>query len=213
MGLFTGIALALTAASTITQVVASKKASSAQKKAEQKQGDLQRKAAEGQAEILDYNAAVADLQAQDAIERGAEAESRFRSQVRGTVGAQRAAIAAGNIDVSFGSAVDVQADAAMLGELDALTIRTNAARESWGYKVQATDIRNRAAITRREGVMMQEASRVGTGGTGWQTASTLLGAGASLMQMRYASSGNRTTAPKTPTVNIQPSPSLSGVYF
>lgn len=182
MGLFTGIAIALAAASTVSTVVSQRKAA----KAEIKKGELQKKAAESQAWILDYNANVADLQAKDAVERGAEAEQRFRTQIRGTIGAQRAAIAAGNIDVSFGSAVDVQADAAMLGELDALTIRTNAAREAWGYKVQATDIRNRAAVTRKEGVMMAEAARVGASAQNWQMASTILGGATSIMQMRYS---------------------------
>jgi hypothetical protein len=76
------------------------------------------------------------------------------------IGAQRAGIAAGNIDVGYGSAVDVQADAAHLGELDALTIRNNAQREAWGFKVEAIDTRQRAKITRKEGVAMEKAGKV-----------------------------------------------------
>lgn len=129
-------------------------------KAAKEQGEAQRRAAEAQAKLLDFNAHVADMQAKDAVERGAEEESRFRSSVRGMIGSQRAGIAAGNVDVGYGSAVDVQADAAHLGELDALTIKTNAAREAWGYQVEAIDIRKRAAITRKEGVMMEKAGKV-----------------------------------------------------
>ncbi len=212
MGLFTGIAIALAAASTVTTVVAQRKAA----KAEVKKGELQKKAAEAQAWVMDYNAQVADLQAKDAIERGAEQEQRFRSQIRGTIGAQRAAIAAGNIDVSFGSAVDVQADAAMLGELDALTIRTNAVREAWGYKVQATDIRNRAKVTRQEGVMMQEAARLGASAQNWQTAGTLLSGASSLMQMRYSAGGGgrQTWSPsKQAKMANQLAASLQGPLF
>src|SRR3989304_3955374 len=58
-----------------------------------------------------------------------------------------------------GAAADVQADAAFQGELDALTIRTNAAREAWGYQVQAEDLRTRATIAREEGVMLEAAGR------------------------------------------------------
>ena len=182
MAAFTAIAIALSAASIATQVIGQKKAGTAAKK----QGQLQQKVANSQAEVLDFIAAVADLQAKDAVQRGAEAEQRFRSQIRGTIGAQRAGFAAGNIDVSFGSAVDVQGDAAFLGELDALTIRTNAAREAWGFRVQAQDIRKRAQITRQEGVQLAEAGRVNASAANWQTAGTILGGASSLMQLRYS---------------------------
>ena len=56
-------------------------------------------------------------------------------------------------------AADVQADTAHQGELDALTLRTNAAREAWGYQVEAGDIRKRAQITRQEGRNIIEAGK------------------------------------------------------
>jgi hypothetical protein len=156
-----------------------------QGKAAESAGTKQREASESQAALADFNAQVADLQAKDAIERGAEEESRFRTQVRGAIGTQRAGIAASNIDVGFGSAVDVQADAAYLGELDALTIRTNAAREAWGYKVQATDLRKRADIARKEGVYLEAAGKQASSGSKLAIAGTLLGGTASLLQTRY----------------------------
>lgn len=148
-------------------------------------GEAQREAAESQAELAEYNAAIADLQAADAIERGAQDESRFRAGVRGIVGAQRAATAGSNVDVGFGSALDVQADAAFLGELDALTIRTNAAREAWGFEVEATDLRKRAEIARKEGVFLERAGREARTQSRIEAGSTLLGAGTSLLQARY----------------------------
>ena len=154
-------------------------------KAAKKQGELAQQASESQAQITDYNAQVADLQATDAIERGAEAESKFRTQVRGAIGAQRAGIAGGNVSVGFGSAVDVQADAAYLGELDALTIRTNAGREAWGYKVQGEDLRRRAAVQRKEGANYAEAGRQNATASNIAAAGTLLGGTTSLLQMRY----------------------------
>ena len=181
MAAFSAIAVGLGLAGLVTQAIGQKKQASAAKR----QGEAQQRAADSQAELFDFNAQVADLQAKDAIERGAEAESRFRSQIRGTIGAQRAGIAAGNVDVSYGSAVDVQADAAFLGELDALTIRTNAAREAWGYQVQAYDLRKRGEIARKEGVMMAEAGRQNASAMSWATAGTLLGGASSLMQQRY----------------------------
>lgn|SRR5574341_1224779 len=159
---------------------------------EQRIGEAQRRVAESEAALLDYNANIADLQAQDAIERGHEEESRFRTGVRQLIGAQRADIAASGVDVGFGSAVDVQADAAFLGELDALTIRTNAAREAWGYQVEAVDIRERARIRRAEGRELARAGVEGARRGREAQKGAVLGAvggglltGASLLEARY----------------------------
>lgn len=143
-----------------------------------KAGNAARRAGEAQGELEDYNAQVAELQAQDAIARGADEEQRFRAGVRGIIGAQRAGFAASNIDVGFGSPVDVVADAAYLGELDALTIRTNAGREAWGYRVQAFDHRAGADVARRTGQAQQTASR-------FSAAGTIIGTGSSLLEARY----------------------------
>lgn len=183
MAAFTAIAIGLLIASAVAQAKAQHDAGEAEASA----GSAQRRAAESQADLADYNAGVADLQAEDAEARGAEEESRFRMGVRGMIGSQRAGTAAGNIDVGYGSAVDVQADAAFLGELDALTIRTNAAREAWGYRVQGYDLRKRAEIARKEGVMLESAGEARASAANWQVAGTLLGTGASLAQARYGS--------------------------
>ena len=195
MGLATA-ALLFTIGSTVVQTVGGIKQGNAQKKA----GEKQQEAANSAAELSDFNAAVADIQATDAIERGAEEESRFRSLVRGSVGAQRASFAAQNIDVGYGSALDVQQDAATLGELDALTIRSNAQREAWGFKVAAYDYRKRGEIQREEGVMlaesgrsMQTASRIGV-------VSNIVGQTGSLLQQRYGFGSNRTSGRTDGTV-------------
>lgn len=152
-------------------------------------GEAARRAGEAQAQLADYNAAVADLQARDAVARGAIEEAQFRRDLNVLVGAQRAGYAAGNIDVGYGSAVDVQADAAFLGELDALTLRTNAAREAWGYQVEAVDLRRRALLARTEGAQLEQAGRAEA--SGYRRAGALggvgtgVGTGASLLQARY----------------------------
>lgn len=91
--------------------------------------------------IGDFNASIAEQQATDALSRGQVDEERFRQGVRALIGSQRAGFASQGVDVGSGSALATQADASYLGELDALTIRNNAAREAWGYKVQAQDAR------------------------------------------------------------------------
>jgi hypothetical protein len=143
-----------------------------------KAGNAAARAAESQAQQLEFNAGVADLQAQDATQRGLEEEQRFRTQVRGLVGSQRSALAAQGIDVGSGSAADVQADTAYLGELDARKIRANAQREAWGYEVEAADLRMGADVARKGGQAAKSASR-------WGVANTVLGTGSSLLMSRY----------------------------
>lgn len=113
-----------------------------------------------------YSAALASRQATDAIARGAQAESRFRTGTAGLMGAQRANASASGVDAGSGSAADVQGDTARLSELDALTIRNNAAREAWGYQTQG-------ALTQLAAKNTASAQRA-------NSASTLLTGGAQL---------------------------------
>lgn len=101
--------------------------------------------------LFDRNAGYAELQAEDALARGKVEEKKARRQTEQVIGSQRAGLAGQGVDVNTGSALETQADAAYLGELDALTIRNNAAKEAWGYRVQATDLRERGKIAKREG--------------------------------------------------------------
>lgn len=178
---FSTLALGLAIAGTATSVYGQVRAANAAKK----EGEAAQRAAESQAQLAEYNAAVADVQARDAKERGDIEANRFRQRTRMLVGEERATFAAGNVDVGFGSAVDVQADATFLGELDALTARTNAAREAWGYQVEGEDLRKQAEITRKEGAFAAEAGRSRrTAGLIGAVGTAATGAG-SLLEARY----------------------------
>lgn len=95
------------------------------------------------------NVQFAEREARDAVKRGSVTERRARIATRQLVGTQRARIAANNIRVDSGSAKRVQMDAAMLGELDALTIRENAAREARGLLQEARNFGSQAAMAGR----------------------------------------------------------------
>lgn len=126
----------------------------------------------------DYNAQIAESQAADAIDRGRQDEAQFRLGVKATIGSARSNFAAQGVDVGSGSAADVQADAAFLGELDALRIRTNAQREALGYKADAEN-------ARMAGKNAQTSSR-------WSAASTVLGGATNVIsigQKRYGWGG------------------------
>jgi hypothetical protein len=87
--------------------------------------------------MFELNTKFAQLQADDAIRRGDAEVAAHKGQVKKLIGSQRAAMAAQGIEIDSGSAMDVQSDTAMLGELDAMKIKTNAYREAYGYKVEA----------------------------------------------------------------------------
>jgi len=99
------------------------------------------------AKVAEMNATLSDRRAKDAIERGAIEEQRKRQQVAQIRGQQTAAAAANGVDISFGSPLDTIVDTAVLGEMDALTIRSNAYRESYDYQVQAVNQRAQAQLS------------------------------------------------------------------
>jgi hypothetical protein len=104
-----------------------------------------------EAAIMETQAGYSEQQAKDAIAIGDEQESRHRAAVRQLIGSQRATMGAQGIDLGSGSALDLQLEAAGMGELDATTIRNNARRQAWGFSVEASDLRNRAKMTRAGG--------------------------------------------------------------
>jgi len=88
---------------------------------------------------------VADQQSADALARGQVNEDKQRQVTASRIGTQTAALAAQGTDLS-GSPTDILGDTARAGEQDALTVRNNAAREAWGYKVQANNAGNDAGL-------------------------------------------------------------------
>ena len=102
-----------------------------------------------QSGLLTQNAAFKNQAATETEMAGDTAADWQRVRTGQAVGTQRTAQAANGIDVNSGSAAQLQDDTSMLGELDALTIQNNAAREAYGYRVQAgQDMKNaRQALT------------------------------------------------------------------
>ena len=93
---------------------------------------------------------------------GADDEARFRQGVRALMGKQKAGFAGQNVDVNDGSAVAVRADAAYLGELDAHTIRANAAREAAGFKASAEIMRKTGQATAAQAYAGAASTALGT---------------------------------------------------
>lgn len=117
-----------------------------------------------EAAIAEQNRKMESQKAQDAIERGnieARDASRRQSQL---MGAQRAAMAANGIDLSFGSAADTLADTAMFAEDERMNIRENTRREVMGFDVNAMNYQAQAIASRRAatGALISGAFQVGS---------------------------------------------------
>lgn len=145
---------ALNAAQTVTTIAGQRQQANALDKA----GAYSRAA-------FDENARLAEQQAADALAQGKTAELRQRTAGRQFRGAQRARLAAQGIDISSGSAADVQAETVAMSELDALTIRNNARRAAYGYQVQAGDLRRQGALAELSARNQASALRTASYGT------------------------------------------------
>lgn len=106
------------------------------------------KAAEYNASIMGANADLAEIQAKNAEEAGALEEKQHRQKVSQLIGKQRAAFGASGAVVDTGSALDVTADTAALGEMDAMTIRKNTRNAAWGYRTQGRSYQQQAKLAR-----------------------------------------------------------------
>lgn len=85
-----------------------------------------------------YNAKMAEYGAQDAQRRGEEEAAAIQRKAASLKSTQRAAQAARGLDVSYGSAADLQDETDFFGQMDAATARANAAQQAWNYRAQGT---------------------------------------------------------------------------
>lgn len=111
------------------------------------QGQAQQAQADQQAADLRQNALYLNNAARDAERRGAIESDWQRINTQSAIGSQRVAQAGNGGVIDQDSYGIMTQDTAQLGELDALTISNNAAREAYGYKVQASGmVRNAASL-------------------------------------------------------------------
>lgn len=103
-----------------------------------KQGEAQSDALKSQAQAQQYNAAVAENNAQTAEAQGNANEEAQRRKARMVMGAQRAGIAESGIG-NEGTGSDLVQQSAANAEMDALNIR-------YGAQLQAVGFRNNAKL-------------------------------------------------------------------
>lgn len=100
------------------------------------------------AQIAEQNASLAKQNADLAGGIGEQDVGLAGIKTREQVGAIKAAQAGNGIDVNTGSAKAVQISQAETGLLNAMNIRSNAARQAYGFETQAVGFENEANIDR-----------------------------------------------------------------
>lgn len=104
-----------------------------------------------ESEALKWNARMAQLEALSAIRAGERESKEHQLAVLGLMGRQRAALAAQGIDISTGTALQLQEDTARAGAIDAAAIRSNAYMAALSKRSQAAAYRTEAALRRAAG--------------------------------------------------------------
>lgn len=123
------------------------------------QGQQSKKLGEYNAQVAERDAQQKESLAIDATRRGQIQEDIQRDKTRQNIASQRVAFAAGGDSLTDQSTQNIFGDTAAVGELDALTIRSNAAREAWGIRNDAANSLTQATSSRMQG---DAAARAGT---------------------------------------------------
>jgi 23S rRNA pseudoU1915 N3-methylase RlmH len=147
-------------------------------------------AAQYQQDVADQNVKLDKQQANNALAEGSYQadQARIRGQLQ--KGAQVAALAANNVDITTGSAADILGDTAMFTEQDKRQAQINGAAKAYGYDIDALNQQGNGqfaqwqADTNNTAAMIKGASSIagsaygaygaGAGGTPATTGTTLL---------------------------------------
>jgi hypothetical protein len=112
------------------------------------QAQGQKTALKLQARMAEINAQIAQGQARDALMRGERQEQGSRMQAAQLKSSQRAAMAASGIDLGSETSAAILTSTDYLSEMEANTIKANALREAWGYRMEAVGQRGEAGMAR-----------------------------------------------------------------
>ena len=123
-----------------------------------RQGKAQAAQAQYQADVARQNQELAERQAGAERREGYEAMIATRRETARLIGRQRAAAGASGAAVDVGSNLDLQADTAAQGEIDALDAYNAGLDSAYNYELQAHNDRQQAAAYDAQG---RGASRAG----------------------------------------------------
>ena len=108
--------------------------------------NAQKAQADYQAEVARQNARIANQNASNERQEGIEEARLTRMKNLQKVASQQSSLAANNVDISSGTALDIVEDTATMGELDALNTRYNSETRANAYEQQANNYNNQAQL-------------------------------------------------------------------
>lgn len=116
------------------------------------QGYAAKQQGEYENDVAKYNARQMENEATRTRNKGVEEENKLRERTAQLSSKQRTQLAAAGVNLDVGSAFDIQEDTRILGEADALRVRSN-------FQDQAQSIDDQASITRSQGKAAKKAGR------------------------------------------------------
>ncbi|MFM0151449.1 hypothetical protein [Paraburkholderia sediminicola] len=116
-----------------------------------RQGQAASAAASYQAQVAKNNQTIASQYAAQSLADGQNQVAAKQQQTAQMIGGERAAMAANGVDLDSGSALRIQGDTAKLGDVDAMTIKNNAARAAYGYQLQGVSYGQQASLDESTG--------------------------------------------------------------
>jgi hypothetical protein len=137
-------------------------------------------AADYQSQVAANNSLIAEENESETAASGAAKEAALGMRTRAAVGETTATQGASGIDVNSGSAPAVRSSEQELGKLDALTIRSNTAREAYGYAVKSESDTAQSQLDTFEGAQARAGGDVSALGTFLNGASSVGGKFANL---------------------------------
>lgn len=130
---------------------------------------------EYQAAVARNNALIAQQNAQEARDRGTREENRQRLRTLQATSSSRASAAARGLDVNTGTPLDIADTIAGVGEIDALTIRSNTDKEVRNYMIQKQGFTNESSLRSANADNISDAGFISTAGTLLSGASSVAG--------------------------------------
>lgn len=121
--------------------------------------------------IANQNAELEERNRRDAISRGETQQMQHYRKLAQALGEARVKNSAAGLDVTFGSAANLESDIALIGYEDSATISENTTKEIKGYDINAANYRMQGKAAKMRGKAAKTASY-------FSAAGTLLGAAA-----------------------------------
>lgn len=125
------------------------------------QGQAAKSSANYNAALAENNAKIASQNATWAAQSGEQKVAQRQSKTRAEAAAIATNQAASGIDIGSGSALDVKTSAAQLGELNAINIRSDAARQAYGFQTEQASDLAQASLDRAQGKNAENAGLIG----------------------------------------------------